>query len=392
MSAQPNAAPAEPFHGRILDADGHIYMHPDDVREVFGNEGKGVANKFLREYVHSEEFKANRAGNRTPEGLWSIKGLGALGAYDPLERRDALTAMGVRAQLIFANNTNWDLLEGGDDARGYCSRYNDYVIAATQRADNRARATCHINMHSPEWAIRETERVLKKGAKAVLLPCHQPPGGASPSHEQWDPLWAMLQEAGVPATIHLGLSAGILSDRGPAATMFPDPRWGDSRTLNNRPAFRAGGEEAISPYYMLVTHMAPELFLQTMVMGKVFERFPRLALGIIEFGAAWVGPAVERMDLWSNFMNKVGVKYDLKPSEYVRRNVRVTPFFHEDLPLMIERYGLAEVYCFSTDYPHLEGSRDPIGKFRRHLAKLDPAYAEDFFINNARILFPDLAP
>jgi hypothetical protein len=52
--------------------------------------------------------------------------------------------------------------------------------------------------------------------------------------------------------------------------------------LRNKPAFRAGGEEAISPYYMLVTHMAPELFLQTIVMGKVFERFPRLRFGIIE--------------------------------------------------------------------------------------------------------------
>ena len=159
--------------------------------------------------------------------------------------------------------------------------------------------------------------------------------------------------------------------------------------MRNKPAFRAGGEEAISPYYMLVTHMAPELFLQTMVMGKVFERFPRLRFGIIEFGAGWVGPAVERMDLWANFMNKVGVNYALKPSEYVRRNVRVTPFWHEDLPLMINRYGLKEIYCFNSDYPHLEGSRDPIGKFRKHLSKLDPAYARDFFIDNVSWLLPD---
>jgi hypothetical protein len=53
------------------------------------------------------------------------------------------------------------------------------------------------------------------------------------------------------------------------------------------------------------------------------------------------------MDLWASFMNKVGVKYDMKPSEYVRRNVRVTPFWHEDLPLMINRYGWKEIYCFN---------------------------------------------
>jgi predicted TIM-barrel fold metal-dependent hydrolase len=383
------SASIEPFHGQILDADGHLYLRWEDALEIYGPNPPGVANAFLRDYAQTEEFKNNRAHNREPESLWTIKGLGALGAYDGDERRDALTAMGVRAQILFANNSNFDLLANGDEARAISSRYNDFIIDLTKRSDNRARAACHINMASPEWAIKELDRILKKGAKAVLLPCHQPPGDVSPSHEIWDPLWARLEEANVPATIHLGLSAGILSDRGPETLMFPDPKWGESKVLRNKPAFRAGGEEAISPYYMLVTHMAPELFLQTMVMGKVFERFPRLRFGIIEFGAGWLGPAVERMDLWASFMNKVGVNYTLKPSEFVRRNVRVTPFWHEDLPLMINRYGLKEVYCFSTDYPHLEGSKDPIGKFRKHLSKLDPAYARDFFIENASWLLPD---
>ena len=380
----------EPFHGRILDADGHMYMTAEDVDAVFGTDIKGITNTFLREYVHSDEYKSNRANVHKPESLWTLKGMGALGAYDAAERSQALTAMGVKAQLIFANNGNWELLENNDKARNACSRLNDYLIDRTQRTDNRARATCHINMHSAEWAIKEVERVLKKGAKAVLLPCNLPPADVSPSHEIWDPMWAMLQEAGVPATIHLGSSGGLLSDRGPEALMFPDPKWAESRTLRNKPAFRAGGEEAISPYFMLVAHMAPELFMQTMVIGKVFERFPKLALGIIEFGASWVGPAVERMDLWAAFMNKIGVKYELKPSEYVRRNIRVTPFWHEDLPAMVSRYGLKEVYCFSTDYPHLEGSKDPIGKFRKHLSKMDADYAEPFFIDNARLLFPDV--
>ena len=47
--------------------------------------------------------------------------------------------------------------------------------------------------------------------------------------------------------------------------------------------------------------------------------------------------------------------------------MRVAPFFHENLPKMIERFGMEELYVFSTDYPHLEGSRDPIGKFNKWL-------------------------
>jgi len=45
---------------------------------------------------------------------------------------------------------------------------------------------------------------------------------------------------------------------------------------------------------------------------------------------------------------------------------------------------------FSTDYPHLEGSRDPIGKFRKHLDKLPTGYDRQFFIENNRLLFPNL--
>ena len=57
-------------------------------------------------------------------------------------------------------------------------------------------------------------------------------------------------------------------------------------------------------------------------------------------------------------------------------------------PLMIQRYGLEKVYIYSTDYPHLEGSRDPVGKFNKWLQHLPAAYGRDFFIDNAKWIFP----
>src|SRR5205085_1674104 len=145
-------------------------------------------------------------------------------------------------------------------------------------------------------------------------------------------------EADVPVTLHIAC-AGLLSSREGGDTMFPQHAWAEAEALRNKPAMRGGGEEAISPYFMLVAHMGAELYLQTLIMGKVFERFPRLRFGIIESGSSWVGPCVERMDLWSTFMNKVGVKYELKPSETMRRNVRITPLWNEDLARTIERHG-----------------------------------------------------
>ena len=388
---QPGTTPfnADPLAGQMLDADAHMYLTAEQMLETLGDLGASPDNyEFFKTYPSSEEYKERRLIAR--EKLWEVKGMAALGAVDPVERREAIDLMGMRSQLMFSN-VEKEMRVDSQAAREATSRYNDFVLDFARASDSkgRARAVCHMNMHDPEWACKELDRLLKKGALAVTLPCHAPPAGVSPSHSVWDPFWARLEEARVPATLHLA-NAGLLYCRTPEDLMFPNPAWGESETLRQAPAMRAGGEEAISPYFMLVTHMAPEIWLQTMVMGKVFERFPHLAFGIIELGASWLGPAVERMDLWSDFMNKVGVKYDMKPSEYVRRNVRITPFWHENLPLMVERYGLKECYCFSTDYPHLEGGKDPIGIFRKHLRKLDPSYDRMFFAENAKILFPGL--
>jgi len=380
------AVPAWDFHGELLDADGHVYMEPHALSEFAREMGGALAEDFYKRHVESDEYAESRAKNR--EQLWGTKGLSALGAYDPAERREALDMMGVKAQLAFPNTGSAEMRIDSDAARRACRFYNDFAVDWTRGAGARARAVAQINMSNVDWAIAELDRVLKTGALAVTLPCHRPPAGVSPAHSMWDPFWARLEEANIPATLHLGAS-GLLSCRNNGDEMFPEFGWGESETLRRTPAQRGGGEEAISPYFMLVAHVGPEVFLQTMVMGKVFERFPKLRFGIIELSAEWVGAAAERMDSWVDFMAKVGVTYEMKPSEFLRRNVRVTPFWHEDLPRIINRYGLEDVWVFSTDYPHLEGSRDPIGKFRKHLSALPEGYDRKFFVENNRLLLPE---
>lgn len=384
----------DPFFGRFLDTDGHFYVLPEVYDEMYGDlmgaEGGGSTMAYLRKFQSTDEHRAAKARNR--ELLWETKGLSALGATDAAERVEALDALGVQTQLVFPNTFSEELRLDLPEARQACRRYNDYCLEWTRATGGRGIAVCQLNMSDVDWACAEAQRLAAAGARAVVLPCNRPPGGVSPSHDQWDRLWAIIQEADMTATIHLG-GQGLLSGR-EGDEMFPPRGWGDSRVLKNGPGqkpetpIRAGGEEAISPYFMLITHMAPEIYLQTMVMGGVFDRFPRLRFGIIEFGAAWVGPAVERMDIWVDFQAKLGVKYSMRPSEYVKRNVRVTPFWHEDLKLMVERYGLEEIYTYSTDYPHLEGSKDPIGKFRKWIDRMDPSYAQKFFVENAKLLIP----
>ena len=62
----------------------------------------------------------------------------------------------------------------------------------------------------------------------------------------------------------------------------------------------------------------------------------------------------------------------LRPSEYVRRQIRVTPYPTEPVGWIIEQAG-EEVCLFSSDYPHVEGGRNPIKRFEASMGDCSEA-------------------
>ena len=56
----------------------------------------------------------------------------------------------------------------------------------------------------------------------------------------------------------------------------------------------------------------------------------------------------------------------LEPSEYLKRQVRFSLFPFEDAAWLIREAG-EELFMFASDYPHPEGSKDPIGRFAKSL-------------------------
>jgi predicted TIM-barrel fold metal-dependent hydrolase len=63
---------------------------------------------------------------------------------------------------------------------------------------------------------------------------------------------------------------------------------------------------------------------------------------------------------------------ELRPAEYVRRQIRFTPYPTEDVGWIIAQSG-PEVAMFSSDYPHVEGGRKPLEHFA---ASMDAAGTE----------------
>ena len=74
-------------------------------------------------------------------------------------------------------------------------------------------------------------------------------------------------------------------------------------------------------------------------------------------------------------------KLSMTPSEFVRRQVRVTPYPHEDAGWIIANSG-PEVCLFSSDFPHVEGGRNPLKRFDESLADTPREPADRFYSEN----------
>jgi predicted TIM-barrel fold metal-dependent hydrolase len=63
-----------------------------------------------------------------------------------------------------------------------------------------------------------------------------------------------------------------------------------------------------------------------------------------------------------------------------------TPFVFEDVGAFIDESN-EDLYLFSTDYPHIEGGRNPIARFETSLGERD--VRDKFYAENFLRIFPD---
>jgi predicted TIM-barrel fold metal-dependent hydrolase len=207
------------------------------------------------------------------------------------------------------------------------------------------------------------------------------PEGHSPSHVALDPVWAQAQEARVPVVLHVGGGGRLL-----------DPAFFNNG-LPPVPDFHGGDGNFRSIDYMAIPY-PPMQTLSVMIIDGVLDRFPDMRIGVIELGASWVPGWMRNMDSAADAFRKNEERLqrlELKPSEYVQRQIRVTPYPHEDAGWIIRNSG-DEVCLFSSDYPHVEGGRNPLGRFERSTEGLSDAVLQRFYCDNfVDLMGPTLA-
>lgn len=371
--------------GRLYhDADAHIMETPDWLddyadaktrpllKEIFvGSVGPGEDRRIAEDLaLHADpDYRAQDA-----EELMNRKNWKAIGATLKEDRPKALDLLGFRSQLIFNTFTNEPLqrAEHGDDpdfAYGMADAHNRAMLDFCA-VDRRLLSTCYVPLMDLDRAPRTAGEMLRAGADALLIAAACPKDH-SPSHVALDAVWAQAQEAGVPVVFHVG-SGGDFFD----STYFQNG-------LPMEPDFHGGAENFRSIDYMAIPNPVMQT-LATMILDGVLDRFPALKFGVIELGATWAPSWMRYMDSAFEAFQRHEErlkKLSMRPSEFVRRQVRITPYPTEDAGWIAEQAG-AEVPLFSSDYPHVEGGRNPLARFERSLEGADEAVKERFYAGN----------
>jgi len=364
----------------IFDADSHLMGTSDwlgefadeSVRGQLGTLGLEGAGAGAAELMASLPglWDSHRHQEIGPEVLQGPKGWMAPGALDTEVRSRVLDALHIDAQLVFptfalghfARSKNPDVLYGGTAAL-------NRAMAAFCAPDARLKAVGYLPLNDPGRALATLEEALEAGVSAIWVPSDAP-GDFSPTHLDLAPVWARLAEAGVPFVLHVG--GGKLLPRS-----FHD---------NGRPRPKdwLGGGENLRSKDFPVLHHSPERFLACMALDGVFERHPTLRGAAIELGATWVPGLLRNVDHALRSFSKFEPalrELTLLPSEYLRRQVRFTPFPFEDTAWLLQQCG-AGLFMFSTDYPHPEGGKRPFETFGDAVAGFDESTRERFFWRN----------
>jgi uncharacterized protein len=315
---------------RLISADSHVRVSHDQIKEHLDRRYHESYDDAVRAFEHrmaSGAGLANRIGAQmaiAPNAAFTRPGYG-----DPVERLKDMDADGVEAEVLYCEVSAFRYLgDIKDGASESVQAFNDVLDAFADTDRKRLIVSYQVPIHDIGLALAEVRRVIALGAKSLQLPVFPSEFGLPDYHdERYSPLFALIEETGLPICCHIGLNTN-LDD---LARRDPTPNGG-----------------VMVPLTPLLTAEAFGMW----IMGGVLERFPDLKVVFVEPGLTWVAWWLDMVD---DMVKRQGYEFPAiteLPSAYFHRNLHLT-FIDEALGLHRVRDILGvENILWSTDYPH----------------------------------------
>ena len=213
-----------------------------------------------------------------------------------------------------------------------CQAYNNWIHEFCQYSPDRLKFVAMLPVHDVHLACKELVRGVRElGAVGSFIRPNLVNGHYWHSN-YWDPLYKLHEELNVTWGFHEGVAASY--------SRFTE-LYGENRF-----------------YRHVASHwIEMQQSLIAMIIGGVFEFYPKLRVGFLEAQNSWVPGLLSRIEWdYPQYRDSHAPYLSLTPREYFRRNCWAAVEGSE--PEIEATAGLigADRMCISTDYPHFDSN------------------------------------
>lgn len=319
----------------VISADSHV-VEPDDLYT------KALKHKYGDQLPHMVE---SGPGGNVPHLYSGYEYLPVIGLFDvgnetqeklkrankdPALRLECLDQDGIYAEVMAPTTLMLTMRVPNDDlVRDCCSVFNAWLADYCSQAPKRLYGIAAVHMADVGLAVKELDRVIKRGMRAVMINTDARPGWPPYQDPVYEPFWARAQDAGIPVMLHI--VAGNARD---FFTLFGDERKHVARHVMG---LFSDGQVTLGAEF---------------IFGGIMDRFPNLKLVLGEYEVSWYPYWLFRMEQTEKeFLTMVG---GYKPKQPVRRymervgqGVIDDPFADAALKLLD-----TNTVMWGSDFPH----------------------------------------
>ena len=286
--------------------------------------------------------------------------------WDPAERVRRIGAMGLDEAVVFPNfGLLWErrLSPSLPALTANMGAWNRWCAAVVDESGGRLHPVAHLTLRDPDWLVGQLKALAAAGVRlAMIAPAAVE--GRPLSHPAHDRLWAAFVEHGITPVFHVA----------------EQPRVFDEAWYTDTP------DRFVPVLESVFLWTPPALAVTDLIVNGTLDRHPRLRFGIVELSSVWVPLYLLMLDGGWDFTTTLNGRplapLELRPSEYFRRQVRVSSFSYESPASLTEQ--AADVFMCCSDYPHAEGTATPLEDYAR--AGSAPGSAGGLFYSNCASL------
>ena len=312
-----------------------------------------------REYVAGRIHRSDRMAST---GLYEDGKRGIRRLTDPELRLKDQERDGVQAEVLYGILGATRRLNDPEAAVELVRIYNEWLADfCDTHPDHYAGLACIPNA-PVDAAVKEMRRVIKRGGVRGFEIAHS--YDIAPFWDpQWNPVWEVANEAGLPVHFH---TAG---ERRPDLAKLPP------QLARVEHAVHISGFQL----YMATT-------LISVIFAGVLERYRNVKIVIGESGIGWIPYVLDRMDAeWEDQFKDIGLT--MRPSDYWRRQCRATYQSDRIGIKLLDDIG-HDTIMWGSDFPHPDGIWPDSSEFiERELGHLPVEVRHKIVCENAGKLY-----